>query len=104
MPLNNKQNKKFKVASLLVIIIIVMSLPVMRFVVHQNCLIRVNKTCSAAAEEGCTSNTNLHAEQWKSSFVCFPTYQFQLTHHPLLPGSKKALVLNFQADHQKRNA
>jgi len=42
------------------------------FVVHQTFFIRVKITRSIAAEDGCTSNTNLHAaDQWGSSLVCF---------------------------------
>ena len=75
----------------------------MRFVVHQNCLIRVNKHAPLLQRRAALAMliymllTNGGAHLCASSTI--PTYLFQLTHHPLLSGSKEALVVNLQADH-----
>jgi len=60
------------------------------------------KTCSAAAEDGCTSNTYLQLLTYGGAHLCSSstlTYWYMVMQHPLYPGSKEALVLNLQAEH-----
>ena len=71
----------------------------MRFVVHQNCLLK--KHCTAAGE-GCTRSTNLTAaDQWRGFCVLLPPFQliYSGDNTPsTFSDSKESLDLNHQAN------
>ena len=71
-----------------------------RFAAQKKSLLTAKKTCSAAAEEGCTVCKQQTSEEIdlriSSTTLAYP---LQKKHHPLLQGNLEVLFLNPLLDH-----